>query len=147
MSWTREETAEMKILVDELIAQKDPHPFITASARLDGRTARTVYSKHLSMQAPVKGKWSKEEDLQLLAAVAQHGEVWKKVQMHVPTRNASQCRDHYKETLDPNIKRGTFSQEEVEKLRELVATHGAGNWARIAAELPGRTDSMVSYLT
>ena len=45
--------------------------------------------------------------------------------------------------LDPDLKRGPWTEEEDALLLELVARHGE-KWTLIAAECEGRTDNMVS---
>ncbi|KAI5613241.1 caspase recruitment domain-containing protein 9 isoform X6 [Silurus asotus] len=47
----------------------------------------------------------------------------------------------YLDCLQANIKRGAWSEEEVELLKKLVEKHGVGKWSKIAAEIPNRVDS------
>ncbi|XP_014769661.2 uncharacterized protein LOC106868758 [Octopus bimaculoides] len=46
--------------------------------------------------------------------------------------------------LDPGINSGPFTYEEDKLLLKYVQENGAGNWAAVAAHLPGRTDQLCS---
>ena len=51
-----------------------------------------------------------------------------------------QCRARYERSLDPSIKRGSWSTEEDEKLRLAVQAYGSTSWADVAEVIPGRNN-------
>ncbi|KAF7981605.1 hypothetical protein HWV62_32668 [Athelia sp. TMB] len=51
-----------------------------------------------------------------------------------------QCRARYERSLDPSIKRGSWSAEEDEKLRLAVKAYGTTSWADVAGVIPGRNN-------
>jgi hypothetical protein len=99
------------------------------------------------------GSWTLEEDAQLTSAMSntskmKWGEEYKTdfdaVAALVPGRTQRQCRDRWKDALDPNIdrsngRRGKWTAVEDSKLKDAVQTHGGKDWAAISALVPGRT--------
>ncbi|KAA0716579.1 snRNA-activating protein complex subunit 4 [Triplophysa tibetana] len=74
-----------------------------------------------------KGPWSKEEDQLLRNAVAKYGmKEWGKIRMEVPGRTDGACRDRYLDCLQENVKKGPWSPEEVELLKQKVEKYGVG---------------------
>lgn len=63
------------------------------------------------------------------------------MQHYVPGRTDIQCRERYANVLAPNIRFGSWSKEESDKLMHLVDLHGVGKWALIASHMNGRTDN------
>ncbi|KAJ3073215.1 hypothetical protein HDU98_001973 [Podochytrium sp. JEL0797] len=66
---------------------------------------------------------------------------WSKIAGAMGTRNDLQCRERYLTVLDPALKKGAFSEEENEELRNLVRTHGE-KWSLVAREMKTRTAKM-----
>ena len=109
-----------------------------------------------------KGNWFPAEEHRLAFAVVAYAEAvddvtfkitfpkgekhgfWERVAVHVPTRNAPQCREKWNQTFvshAPGIVAGEWTQHENDALLKAVEKHGEGNWQAIAAELGGtRTD-------
>ncbi len=85
------------------------------------------------------GKWTKEEDEQLKNLVSQHGEKWAEIAKEISGRTDMQCRYHYKRSLHSAIKKGEWTEEEDEQLKNLVDQYGE-KWAKIAKAMPCRTD-------
>jgi hypothetical protein len=54
------------------------------------------------------------------------------------TRSPAACAHRYDQTLKPNIKRGAWSADEDNKLRDAVALHGQ-KWSRVRNLVLGRT--------
>lgn len=75
--------------------------------------------------------------------VAQHGtKNWAYMETVFPHRSAKQCRERYRNQLDPNIKREPWSEEEDLAIIQAVETMGT-RWVPIAKLLPGRTDNQI----
>ncbi|KAL0459062.1 UNVERIFIED_CONTAM: Transcription factor GAMYB [Sesamum latifolium] len=91
-----------------------------------------------------KGPWTSAEDAILVEYVTKHGEGnWNAVQKHSGlARCGKSCRLRWANHLRPDLKKGAFSPEEERLIIELHAKMG-NKWARMAAELPGRTDNEI----
>ncbi|CAA0842860.1 myb domain protein 3r-5 [Striga hermonthica] len=86
-----------------------------------------------------KGGWTPEEDDTLKNAVAAFkGKSWKKIAEFFPDRSEVQCLHRWQKVLNPELVKGPWTQEEDEKIRELVAKYGPTKWSVIARSLPGR---------
>ncbi|CAN4100709.1 unnamed protein product [Withania somnifera] len=91
-----------------------------------------------------KGPWTSAEDAILVDYVTKHGEGnWNAVQKHSGlARCGKSCRLRWANHLRPDLKKGAFTPEEERRIIELHAKMG-NKWARMAAELPGRTDNEI----
>jgi len=88
--------------------------------------------------------WSDEEDRSLMSLVKIHGKKdWSIVASELGTaRTAKACRDRYHNQLDPQIKRGDWSEDEDNMIIELHETLG-NQWTKIAKHMKGRTANTV----
>ncbi|CAI9761597.1 unnamed protein product [Fraxinus pennsylvanica] len=91
-----------------------------------------------------KGPWTSAEDAILIEYVTKHGEGnWNAVQKHSGlARCGKSCRLRWANHLRPDLKKGAFTPEEERRIIELHVKMG-NKWARMAAELPGRTDNEI----
>ncbi|KAK3184378.1 hypothetical protein Dsin_031664 [Dipteronia sinensis] len=95
-------------------------------------------------QSLKKGPWTAAEDGILMEYVKKHGEGnWNAVQKNSGLmRCGKSCRLRWANHLRPNLKKGSFSSDEERIIIELHAKLG-NKWARMAAQLPGRTDNEI----
>ncbi|KAF4382662.1 hypothetical protein F8388_015490 [Cannabis sativa] len=91
-----------------------------------------------------KGPWTTSEDAILVEYVRKHGEGnWNAVQKNSGlARCGKSCRLRWANHLRPNLKKGSFSPDEERIIIELHAKIG-NKWARMASQLPGRTDNEI----
>lgn len=94
-----------------------------------------------------KGAWSVEEDAQLVSLVNRFGNNnWKRHALYM-NRNAKQIRERWFNHLDPNIKKGRFTEEELITICQLrekyFYEYGVNKWELIARNFPGRTDNQI----
>ncbi|KAK4270327.1 hypothetical protein QN277_023374 [Acacia crassicarpa] len=86
-----------------------------------------------------KGGWTPEEDETLRKAVAIFkGKNWKKIAESFPDRSEVQCLHRWQKVLNPELVKGPWTQEEDDKIVELVSKYGPTKWSLIAKSLPGR---------
>ncbi|WCJ28301.1 myb domain protein 3r-3 [Euphorbia peplus] len=102
----------------------------------------TASPTHRRTSGPIrraKGGWTLEEDETLRNAVAAYkGKSWKKIAENFPDRSEVQCLHRWQKVLNPELVKGPWTQEEDEKITDLVAKYGPTKWSVIAKSLPGR---------
>ncbi|GMH31033.1 hypothetical protein Nepgr_032876 [Nepenthes gracilis] len=97
-----------------------------------------------SKQKVKRGLWSPEEDEKLVKHISSHGHgSWSSVpKLAGLQRCGKSCRLRWINYLRPDVKRGSFSEEEERVIIEVHRIVG-NRWAQIAKHLPGRTDNEV----
>jgi hypothetical protein len=97
-------------------------------------------ARAIKVQLHAKHKFSPEEDEQLTKIVEKYAAShWKMVAAELGTRNSRQCRERWKNYLDPSLTKDPWSPQEDELLMDLYHTHGS-QWALIAKSFHSRTD-------
>ncbi|XP_054799664.1 transcription factor GAMYB-like [Prosopis cineraria] len=103
------------------------------------------YQGNVGGEVPLKkGPWTAAEDAILIDYVKKYGEGnWNAVQKNSGlARCGKSCRLRWANHLRPDLRKGTFTEEEERRIIELHAKMG-NKWARMATELPGRTDNEI----
>jgi ribosome recycling factor len=150
--WTEDEDSKLKDAV-QMYGDKN----WVAIAYLDpDRTRKQCYHRWkntlnpcIALTAGRSGKWKEDEDIKVKDAVQTHGDKnWDAIAALVPGRTTSQCRDRWKDALNPSIALTagrTGKWEEDSKLKDAVQTHGDKMWVAVAALIPGRTRKQCFY--
>lgn len=90
-----------------------------------------------------KNLWTKEEDMLLKHLVEESGESkWSDIALNMHGRVGKQCRDRWRNHLDPRIKKTSWTKEEDLALFKLQNIYGH-SWSDISRRIPGRTDLSV----
>lgn len=114
------------------------------SKRLGCKTPKQCMQKFKNSQrSGKKGNWSKEEDELLAAWVFKNGSTkWTDCSKFILDRCGKQCRERWVNILDPQIKKGDWSDEEQEiifnRLPEFLTS-----WSHMAGVLSGRTENSI----
>ncbi|XP_066932814.1 uncharacterized protein [Clytia hemisphaerica] len=87
----------------------------------------------------IKSQWTQQDDDRLIEGIKLYQRDWILVADHVEGKTQDQCIHRWEHTLNPNIKRGKWSQEEDEALMEAVLRLGRKNWKAAKESVPGRT--------
>eukprot|EP00899_Mesostigma_viride_P002882 jgi/Mesvir1/12595/Mv17925-RA.3 len=144
-AWNHEEEAQMAAALE---ADGRLRNWGMVAKGVPGRTPEQCARRYRSKQRlarAVAGHWSRggAEDLALAVGVAVCGaQDWLGVARHVPGRNDMQCRERWFNAVSPDVRAEGWSDVEMSALFRAVSRHGVGNWTKVAAEVPGRTDDM-----
>ena len=99
-------------------------------------------SADMMVGASRKGAWSQEEDVHILRCVQQGMSRWSSIAQHVPGRSGKQCRDRWFNFLEPNSRKGGWTEDE-DRILETLVKQFQSQWSRIALRMPGRSESAV----
>ncbi len=112
---------------------------------MEGRTAIQCLHRWTKILKPGlrKGPWQEEEDEKLLEWVKNNGPCkWSICAESIQGRSGKQCRERWFNNLNPNVKKGQWTQEEDEAIFRGYLQHSS-SWSKIAKNLPGRTENSV----
>ena len=90
-----------------------------------------------------RGKWTQEEDAEIMAIISEHGYDWQKIKDVQKQRTRSQVRERVrilmaKEISGSNGGTRLWSVEESFQLMQLVAKHGSSNWSMVRKGMQGK---------
>ena len=89
-----------------------------------------------------KGSWTVTEDAVLTEKQRLFGRKWAKIATFLPGRQGKQCRERFVNHLDPELKKGHWTDDEEAILISLHERYG-NRWAGISKHLAGRSDNEV----
>ncbi|CAG7887082.1 unnamed protein product [Brassica rapa] len=149
--WTPEEDDQLRNAVG-LFGEKD---WQSVANEIEGRTGTQCSNRWNKSLVPSRkrvgksnskeAKWSSEEDKRLRVALTFFGaKNYNKIAQFVPGRTQSQCRARWKDSLDPRLNFGSWTEEEVTKYNEAVKEHGDSNWSKVASHVYSRTSKQCS---
>jgi hypothetical protein len=136
-------------LIDAVV--KCGQNWVAVAALIPGRTNLQCNHRWINYVGPstkgMDGKWTAEEDANLIEAVKKPGNSWITVAELVPGRTNFQCRNRWA-YIGPIIKgtavKGKWTAEEDAKLIEAVQKCGK-DWVAIAALVPGRSNNQCNH--
>ncbi|KAJ3445814.1 myb-like DNA-binding domain containing protein [Anaeramoeba flamelloides] len=90
-----------------------------------------------------KGAWNKTEDNLLVKYVKKLGDTtWPQISSLLKGRNSKQCRERWRNQLDPKINRDPLTKKEQELLKKKVDEIGT-RWCILSTFFIGRPDNML----
>jgi hypothetical protein len=110
-----------------------------------GKTGQQVAERWAKVLNPklTKGSWSREEDEIIRDFVQKNGtKKWQKLCDLLPGRIGKQCRERWRNHLDPAINHAPWTREEDEQLMQLHREYGNA-WVRISSLMRNRSDNAV----
>ncbi|EED12742.1 Myb transcription factor, putative [Talaromyces stipitatus ATCC 10500] len=133
--WTPEEDQLLRQEVLAQLSQGGVRDWQNIAAKLPGRTNKDCRKRWHNVVAGGmnKGHWTDAEDKLLIDAVNTHGKSWTVVADVVKTRNAEQCSKRWKQSLDPQLNRSQWTEEENKLLLEAYKVKGS-QWKEIQVE-------------
>ena len=139
--WSAEEDMSLRRLIEKY-GEKN---WKKISQNMAGRSSIQCLHRWTKILKPglVKGPWTSEEDQRLSEWVAKEGpQKWSRCSALIPGRSGKQCRERWMNNLDPEIKRGEWTDEEDELLFNLYKKFGSA-WSKIAKHFRGRTENNI----
>ncbi|KAJ0401357.1 hypothetical protein ATCC90586_000964 [Pythium insidiosum] len=138
--WTPEQDDALRKAVEEF-GQRN---WKSIASRVPGRNHAQCLQRWNKVLKPglVKGHWSYEEDSILERMVLQGCHSWSEVSANIPGRTAKQCRERWRNHLDPSINKAPFTPQEDMTIQQAYESLG-NRWTQIAELLPGRTEDAV----
>ncbi|KAL9542936.1 hypothetical protein MBANPS3_008357 [Mucor bainieri] len=139
-NWTKEEDEKLF----DLIAAHGKRWTMLSSHFVDRSPSNVMNRYRLLVDEATRGPWSKEE-LQALEKAGQGKAFhdikdWKAIQSQLPRQRPTyMIKQTYKHTVDPNIKHGKWSPDEIERLTSLIQRYGENNMQQVAALMGSRT--------
>ncbi|PNF16217.1 hypothetical protein B7P43_G15504 [Cryptotermes secundus] len=144
--WTKEEDDYLKEVV-ERCRFGSYIPWGKVTYFMTGRSKTQVfnhwsYSLNPSLK---KGRFTKEEDILLVAAVRRHGTDFSRVARFLPGRTSTQIRYRYNSVLAHEGNGEPWTPKEDELLMTLVTELGEGKWSEISQHFKNRSRTQVRH--
>ena len=139
--WTPEEDE----LLRNLVSQTQPNSWSVIAKYFPNKTSPQIAGRWEKVLNPnlVKGSWTREEDEIVINFVTEHGDKdWAKLALLLNGRTGKQCRERFKNHLDPNVQRNAWTPEEDQLLIDLHTKLG-NQWTLISSHFSGRTDNCI----
>jgi hypothetical protein len=141
MVWSTDEDARLT----EAVKQSPSVNWIEMAQKFPGKTQYQLADRWTKVLDPslIKGSWTQAEDQQIITFVHAFGtKNWTKLASLLPGRIGKQCRERWRNHLNPLNNNEVWSAEEDAQLAHLHAQFG-NQWVKIAACMNGRTDNSV----
>lgn len=138
--WSKHEDESLRLAVE----RSGERNWKAIADQVPGRNHTQCLQRWTKVLKPglIKGHWTPEEDLKLRDLVAEGKKNWGQVASLIPGRTSKQCRERWCNHLDPNINKGSYTEDEDRIIMEMQAKLG-NRWSIIAQQLKGRTEDAV----
>ncbi|SMN22309.1 similar to Saccharomyces cerevisiae YKR099W BAS1 Myb-related transcription factor involved in regulating basal and induced expression of genes of the purine and histidine biosynthesis pathways [Maudiozyma saulgeensis] len=161
-SWSKEEDEELRVLISNAlkelgypagiesvktiqesveVSKRVPWEVLAQKFKNELRTAKDLKKRWTGSLDPnlKKGRWTKEEDEQLIRSYEKFGAHWLSVSLEIDGRTEDQCAKRYIEVLGPGSKGRlrAWSLEEDLALISKVKAYGT-KWRKISSEMEFR---------
>jgi hypothetical protein len=136
--------AEDQLLMT-LLQSGDRANWIELAPHFPGKSAQQIAERWSKVVDPalVKGSWTGQEDQTIIEFVREFGtKTWSKLADLLPGRIGKQCRERWRNHLDPGNNKEAWTPEEDMLLIQLHEKHG-NQWVKIASLIPGRSDNHI----
>ncbi|KDR18290.1 snRNA-activating protein complex subunit 4 [Zootermopsis nevadensis] len=137
--WTKEEDDYLKETV-ERCRFGSYIPWSKVTYFMTGRSKSQVFNRWTySINPSIKrGRFTKEEDMLVVAAVRRYGTDFARVARFIPGRTSIQVRDRYCLFLKCEKSGNPWTTDDDAFLLALVKEHGEGNWSKISQHFVSR---------
>lgn len=122
--------------ISQIPPQQPPSNILTASS--SAPPLKPQINQATGKKKQIRHKFTSEEDEKIARLVEEHGRDWRLVANEMPGLNSRQCRERYVFYLDPNIANQDWSDDDMQKLTELVSEYGK-TWTKITQFFPNRS--------
>ena len=114
--------------------------FLNNKRLVSNSSTKDSYNKNQILN---KGPWSDKEDQLLKNWVDKHGPYnWTKCSEYIKGRSGKQCREHWNNSLDPNLLKGQWTSEE-DLLIMIFYKKYDGSWKKIIPIFKKRTENSI----
>jgi hypothetical protein len=132
-------------LLLQLLHSGDRANWTELAPHFPGKTAQQIAERWSKVVDPglVKGSWTRQEDETIIDFVCHYGtKNWTKLADLLPGRIGKQCRERWRNHLDPGNNKEAWTPEEDALLIQLHEQHG-NQWVKIASLMKGRSDNHI----
>jgi hypothetical protein len=141
VKWQKEEDE----LLMQIMANPDRPNYARLAQSFPGKTGQQVAERWDKVLNPAlqKGSWTRQEDEIIMSYVQKNGtKKWQKLCALLPGRIGKQCRERWRNHLDPSLNHSQWTEAEDERLIDLHRTYG-NSWVKIALLMQNRSDNDV----
>lgn len=139
--WTKTEDE----LLISLVGNAESPSWSVIAASFPQKSTQQVTERWEKVLNPniVKGSWTREEDETIIKFVQEFGSKnWTRLSALLPGRIGKQCRERWRNHLDPSISHSTWSKDEDALLMSLHEKYG-NSWVKISTFMPNRSDNAI----
>lgn len=142
VNWTKEEDERLLGILTKTVGKPNWSQIAT---EFPNKTTQQVTERWDKVINPdlIKGSWTRQEDETIINFVKEHGcKNWTKLSNLLPGRIGKQCRERWRNHLDPTINHSNWTTEEDLLLLKLHEQYG-NQWVKISKALPGRSENSI----
>lgn len=133
-----------ELLMKMMVNNERPN-YSKMAENFPGKTGQQVAERWDKVLNPalVKGSWTRQEDETIIKYVQENGtKNWRHLCDLLPGRIGKQCRERWRNHLDPNINHSPWTAEEDATLIHLHKQFG-NHWVKISSMMINRSDNAI----